>query len=210
MTKFAGVETFLRRLLGLHEERNILFFTDNVEKLYWLGGHQLPGSTKPSEGWQWVDGTKFYYKNWMNKTRIITDPILDVLSLGNPVLAIANIADTIANRAEAQPNNAPSSPNCLAGGYFGGWSDQKCDSKEPKHFVCSYDHWYQYKENHYALFREKRNYRDAVYVCYVYGASLARSTAANQDFLNSLAGDEKFFTLGSDDPAGEQIFICQK
>ena len=129
-----------------------------------------------------------------------------ILSIGT------GIAGKVEYRTEAQPNNAPSSPNCLAGGYFGGWSDQKCDSKHflPEHFVCSYDHWYQYKENHYALFREKRTYHDAVYVCYVYGASLARSTAANEDFLNRLAGDEKFFTLSSDDPAGEQIFICQK
>ena len=30
----------------------------------WLGGYQLPGSTEPDGGWQWVTGEAFAYANW--------------------------------------------------------------------------------------------------------------------------------------------------
>lgn len=30
----------------------------------WLGGHQLPGSSEPEGGWQWITGEPWAYTNW--------------------------------------------------------------------------------------------------------------------------------------------------
>jgi len=38
------------------------FWSDGIGP--WIGGYQLPGTTEPESGWQWVSGEPFLYANW--------------------------------------------------------------------------------------------------------------------------------------------------
>jgi hypothetical protein len=60
---FMGVRGHLATITS--EDENIFVTTQLGDTVgAWLGGEQLPGSSEPAEGWQWITGEPWVYTNW--------------------------------------------------------------------------------------------------------------------------------------------------
>jgi Zn-dependent protease with chaperone function len=50
-----------------HEKNDWLIRTFGNSESYWIGLHQLPGSTEPDGGWTWIGGTPLGFTNWASR-----------------------------------------------------------------------------------------------------------------------------------------------